>query len=85
MFASARSDYEPSREIPMRLLLRMLKWLFCSFPFFFFLIRLPGFIMQEDQKTRKHQERKLGKDASAKNLAKDCQVSVLGETELASD
>lgn len=50
----------------------------------FSFIRLPCFIMQEDQKTHKHHERKLGKGANAKNLTKDYQVNDLGETELAS-
>ncbi|PKU41867.1 hypothetical protein llap_7828 [Limosa lapponica baueri] len=45
---------------------------------------LSAFIMQQDQKTYKHHERKLRKDASAENLAKDYQVSDLGEAELAS-
>lgn len=40
--------------------------------------------MQEDQKTYKHHERKLGKDASAENLVKDYQVRDHRETELAS-
>lgn len=43
--------------------------------------------MQEDQKTYKHHEKKLGKDASAENLAKDCVDNPGGwpqEAELAS-
>lgn len=81
-FASARSNYKPSRKIPVRLLLQMLIYLLCSFSYFF-PISLSSFIMQEDQKTFKYHERKLGKQSIAENLAKDYRVSELREAQLA--
>lgn len=68
----------------MRLLLQMLNRLFGFF--FFLIIFLLGYLVLSCRKIKTHIStmKELGKDASAENLAKDYQVSDLGEAELTS-